>query len=105
MISVRRGEKCRRPEILFQLPARQIVIGHLRHIPAHLRSDIIGHGKRSSQHLKSIQPEAPALVLHTDSAESQALRQMRKVYKRRLLILRKCAVKSPRFVHLFRGHQ
>ena len=85
--------------------AGEIVIGHLRHIPAHLLGDVPAHGEGAAQHLEGVESEAVGFVLHVQATQPQILGHAVQLGQRRDGVLREAAVEEAGLRHVGQGHQ
>ena len=104
VVSVGGGEEGGLAELPLQLLAGQVVIGHLRHVAAHLMGDIPGHGKGAAQHLEGVEAEAEGFVLDEQAAQAQILGHAVQPGQRRNGILGEAGVEITGFGYLVERH-
>ena len=104
MVAVGGGEEDRLAELVLQLLAGQVVVGHLGHVPAQGLSDVVGHGKGAAQHLEGVQPKPVALVLYVQPLQPQLLGHAPQLRQGRLAVLRKALVECPGLGYLVQPH-
>ena len=104
VIAVGGGEEGGLAEVPAQGLAGQIVVGHLRHVAAHLLGDVPRHGKGAAQHLEGVQTETKALILYEQARQAQISGHTVQPGQRSDGVLGKAAVKKAGLGHIGQGH-
>ena len=104
VVAVGGGEEGGLAEFLFQLVAGEIAVVHLGHILAQLAGDIAGHGKRAAQNLEGVEPEAVALILDEEAAQTQVFRHALELGQRGNAVLGETLMELPGLAHIFQAH-
>ena len=104
VVAVGGREKGGLTEVGAELVAREVVVGHLGDVLAHLLGDVARHGKRAAQHLEGVEAKAVALVLDEEAAEAKSGGHAVKPGERRHRVLGKPPMERLRLADVLEAH-